>query len=107
MRELLEKVPVVPVVVIDDPDKAIPVAHALVAGGLPIIEVTMRTAAAADAISAISTDVPDAMVGAGTVLSGEQAHKIVDAGARFIVSLPAIHADKSSARRARRGGSTG
>ena len=92
MRDLLEKVPVVPVVVIDDADKAIPVAQALVAGGLPIIEVTMRTAAAADAISAISTDVPDAMVGAGTVLSGEQAHKIVDAGARFIVS-PGLHDD--------------
>ena len=92
MRELLEKVPVVPVVVIDDASKAIPIAQALIAGGLPIIEITMRTAAASDAISAITADVPGAFVGAGTVLSGEQAHEIVSAGAKFIVS-PGLHDD--------------
>lgn len=86
MRALLEKVPVVPVVVIDDADKAVPVARALVAGGLPIIEVTMRTAAAPEAIAAIAREVPDAHIGAGTVLSAEQAETIVAAGARFIVS---------------------
>ena len=86
MKDLLEKTPVVPVVVIDDADKAVPVAEALVQGGLPIIEITMRTAAAPDAIAAIAKQVPDAFVGAGTVLSAEQAESIVGAGARFIVS---------------------
>lgn len=90
MRTLLEQIPVVPVVVIEDASRAVSVANALVAGGLPIIEVTMRTAAAADAIAAIRSEVPDAHVGAGTVLSGEQAHTIVKAGARFIVS-PGLH----------------
>jgi 2-dehydro-3-deoxyphosphogluconate aldolase/(4S)-4-hydroxy-2-oxoglutarate aldolase len=84
--KLLENAPVVPVVVIDDADKAVPVAKALVAGGLPVIEITMRTAAAPEAIAAIAGEVPDALVGAGTVLSAEQAETIVAAGARFIVS---------------------
>jgi len=92
MRELLEHAPVVPVVVIDDVTKAAPVAQALVAGGLPVIEVTMRTAVAADAISAMCVEVPEAVVGAGTVLSAEQAHTIVGAGAKFIVS-PGLHED--------------
>ena len=90
MKSMLEKTPVVPVVVIDDADRAVPVARALVAGGLPIIEVTMRTAAAADAIAAIAAEVPDAFVGAGTVLSAEHAKTIVAAGAKFIVS-PGLH----------------
>lgn len=86
MDKLLENAPVVPVVVIDDADKAVPVAKALVKGGLPVIEITMRTAAAPEAIAAIASEVPDAFVGAGTVLSTEQAETIVAAGARFIVS---------------------
>ncbi len=98
MKSLFEKAPVVPVVVIDDADKAVPVAEALVAGGLPIIEVTMRTAAAADAIAAIADRVPDAFVGAGTVLSADHAHAIVAAGAKFIVS-PGLHEDVVSAAR--------
>lgn len=92
MMDRLEKAPVVPVVVLEDASKAVPVANALVAGGLPVIEVTMRTAAAADAISAIGSEVPDAFVGAGTVLGGEQARTIVSAGAKFIVS-PGLHDD--------------
>ena len=92
MKEQLEKYPVIPVVVIEDAAKAVPVAQALVAGGLPIIEVTMRTAAAADAIAAMSAEVPDALVGAGTVLSAEHARTIVAAGAKFIVS-PGLHDD--------------
>ena len=79
MDKLLENAPVVPVVVIDDADKAVPVAEALVAGGLPVIEITMRTTAAPEAIAAIARDVPDAFVGAGTVLSTEQAETIVAA----------------------------
>ena len=92
MKDQLKHCPVVPVVVIDDAAKAVPLARALVAGGLPIIEVTMRTAAASDAIAMISAEVPDALVGAGTVLSGAQARSIVAAGARFIVS-PGLHED--------------
>ena len=92
MKELLKKDPVIPVVVIEDAAKAVPVANALVDGGLPVIEITMRTAAAADAISAIASEVPAAVVGAGTVLSGEQARTIVAAGAKFIVS-PGLHDD--------------
>lgn len=92
MKDQLARYPVVPVVVIEDAAKAVPVAQALVAGGLPIIEVTMRTAAAADAISAISAEVPDVLVGAGTVLSAEHARTIVAAGAKFIVS-PGLHDD--------------
>lgn len=92
MRDLLEKAPVVPVVVIEDASKAVPVAKALVEGGLPVIEITMRTAAAAEAIASIAAEVPDALVGAGTVLSGEQAETIAAAGARFIVS-PGLHDD--------------
>jgi 2-dehydro-3-deoxyphosphogluconate aldolase/(4S)-4-hydroxy-2-oxoglutarate aldolase len=90
MIEQLEQHPVVPVVVIDDASKAVSVAQALVRGGLPIIEVTMRTAAAADAISEMTKAVPDAVVGAGTVLSAEHARTIVAAGAQFIVS-PGLH----------------
>ncbi len=89
---MLEKVPVVPVVVIDDARHAVPLAKALVAGGLPVIEVTMRTSAAPDAIAAIAEHVPEAFVGAGTVLSSEQAADIVAARAKFIVS-PGLHED--------------
>jgi 2-dehydro-3-deoxyphosphogluconate aldolase/(4S)-4-hydroxy-2-oxoglutarate aldolase len=92
MKSILENIPVVPVVVIDDADKAVAVARALVAGGLPVIEVTMRTSAAPAAIAAIAAEVPEAHVGAGTVLSAEQARSIVAAGARFIVS-PGLHED--------------
>ena len=96
MKSMLQKTPVVPVVVIDDAAKAVPVAKALVAGGLPIIEVTMRTAAAPEAIAAIAEQVPDAFVGAGTVLSADHAKTIVSAGAKFIVS-PGLHTDVVSA----------
>lgn len=90
MSDLFANCPVVPVVVIEDAEKAVPVARALVAGGLPVIEITLRTAAALDAISAVASEVPDAIVGAGTVLGVEQANSAVAAGARFIVS-PGLH----------------
>ncbi len=90
MQALLEQTRVVPVVVIEDASDAVPVAKALIAGGLPIIEITLRTAAAFDAIAAISNDIPEAHVGAGTVLSSDQAHAAVSAGAGFIVS-PGLH----------------
>lgn len=90
MSDLLTNCPVVPVVVIEDAAKAVPVARALLAGGLPVIEITLRTAAAIEAIGAIAAEVPDAVVGAGTVLSAEHAENAVAAGARFIVS-PGLH----------------
>ncbi|MEU6576912.1 bifunctional 4-hydroxy-2-oxoglutarate aldolase/2-dehydro-3-deoxy-phosphogluconate aldolase [Streptomyces sp. NPDC046805] len=83
---LLDLAPVVPVVVIEDASDAVPLARALVAGGLPAVEVTLRTPAALDAIQAIASQVPDAVVGAGTVLGREQVEEAVAAGARFLVS---------------------
>ncbi|MFJ9998054.1 bifunctional 4-hydroxy-2-oxoglutarate aldolase/2-dehydro-3-deoxy-phosphogluconate aldolase [Streptomyces werraensis] len=78
--------PVVPVVVVEDAADAVPLARALVAGGLPAIEVTLRTPAAPDAVRAIAAEVPGAVVGAGTVLTPEQVTEAVAAGARFLVS---------------------
>ena len=69
---VLDLAPVVPVVVIEDAADAVPLARALVAGGLPAIEVTLRTPAALDAIRAIAAEVPDAVVGAGTVLTPDR-----------------------------------
>jgi 2-dehydro-3-deoxyphosphogluconate aldolase/(4S)-4-hydroxy-2-oxoglutarate aldolase len=76
---------VIPVLVIDDAASAEPLARALVAGGLNVLEVTMRTPAALDAIRAMKR-VPGAIVGAGTVVSAEQVEQVADAGAEFIVS---------------------
>ncbi|WP_406257394.1 bifunctional 4-hydroxy-2-oxoglutarate aldolase/2-dehydro-3-deoxy-phosphogluconate aldolase [Streptomyces nigra] len=86
MTSVLDLAPVVPVVVVDDPSDAIPLARALVAGGLRAIEVTLRTPGALDAIRAIADAVPEAVVGAGTVLAPEQVRRSVEAGARFLVS---------------------
>ncbi|MGY4976125.1 bifunctional 4-hydroxy-2-oxoglutarate aldolase/2-dehydro-3-deoxy-phosphogluconate aldolase [Streptomyces sp. 900105755] len=83
---VLDLAPVVPVVVIEDAAAAVPLARALVEGGLPVIEVTLRTPAALDAIRAVAAAVPDAVVGAGTVLTPEQVTECVAAGARFLVS---------------------
>ena len=83
---LLDRVPVVPVVVVDDLAQAVPVARALVAGGLPVIELTLRTLVALDAIRAIADEVPEILVGAGTVLTPGQAKEARDAGAQFLVS---------------------
>ncbi|MFI1352483.1 bifunctional 4-hydroxy-2-oxoglutarate aldolase/2-dehydro-3-deoxy-phosphogluconate aldolase [Streptomyces sp. NPDC020898] len=77
---------VIPVVVIDDLADALPLARALVAGGLPAIEVTLRTPVALDAIRAIADGVPGAVVGAGTVISPVQVAGALAAGARFLVS---------------------
>jgi 2-dehydro-3-deoxyphosphogluconate aldolase/(4S)-4-hydroxy-2-oxoglutarate aldolase len=77
---------IVPVIVIDDPDDAVPLARALIDGGLSCIEITFRTARAAEAIGRIAAAVPEALVGAGTVLSPALAATAWDAGARFIVA---------------------
>ncbi|UNO42375.1 bifunctional 4-hydroxy-2-oxoglutarate aldolase/2-dehydro-3-deoxy-phosphogluconate aldolase [Streptomyces sp. MST-110588] len=78
--------PVVPVVVLEDPADAVPLARALLAGGLPAIEVTLRTGGALEAIRAVAEQVPEAVVGAGTVLTPVQVTAAVTAGARFLVS---------------------
>ncbi|MGW6209224.1 bifunctional 4-hydroxy-2-oxoglutarate aldolase/2-dehydro-3-deoxy-phosphogluconate aldolase [Streptomyces sp. NPDC055089] len=83
---VLDLAPVMPVVVLEDAADAVPLARALVAGGLPAIEVTLRTTAALDAIRAIAAEVPDAVVGAGTVISARNVSDTVAAGARFLVS---------------------
>lgn len=83
--EVIDRIRVVPVVVLDDAADAAPLAAAMVAGGLPIAEVTFRTAAAADAIREMSAN-PEILVGAGTVVTAEQVDQAVAAGARFIVS---------------------
>ncbi|MGW5210168.1 bifunctional 4-hydroxy-2-oxoglutarate aldolase/2-dehydro-3-deoxy-phosphogluconate aldolase [Streptomyces sp. NPDC004051] len=83
---VLDLAPVVPVVVVEDAVDAVPLARALVAGGLTAIEVTLRTPAALDAVRAIAAEVPDAVVGAGTVITPGQVGEVVAAGARFLVS---------------------
>lgn len=77
---------IVPVVKIDQANDAVALARALTEGGLPVAEITFRTEAAQDAIRNISSEVPEVLVGAGTVLTKEQAQQAIDAGARFIVS---------------------
>jgi 2-dehydro-3-deoxyphosphogluconate aldolase/(4S)-4-hydroxy-2-oxoglutarate aldolase len=84
--DLLRRFRVVPVIVIDSADRAIGLADALLAGGLPCAEVTFRTPAAAEALRRIAAERPDVVIGAGTVLSPEQAARAREAGARFIVS---------------------
>ncbi|MFB4308894.1 bifunctional 4-hydroxy-2-oxoglutarate aldolase/2-dehydro-3-deoxy-phosphogluconate aldolase [Actinomadura sp. GTD37] len=85
-EDLLDLAPVIPVVVLDDAEAAVPLARALVEGGLPVIEVTLRTPSAVEAITRIATEVPDAVVGAGTVVRPEDAETSAAAGARFLVS---------------------
>ncbi|MCP3801724.1 bifunctional 4-hydroxy-2-oxoglutarate aldolase/2-dehydro-3-deoxy-phosphogluconate aldolase [Allokutzneria sp. A3M-2-11 16] len=85
-HELLEISPVVPVVVIDDEAHAVPLAQALLRGGIGVIEVTLRTPAALRAIERIAEEVPDIVLGAGTVTAPEHAAKSAAAGARFLVT---------------------
>lgn len=82
---VLKAGPVVPVVVIPDESAAVPLARALLAGGIKVIEVTLRTPAAAAAIRNISRDVPEIVVGAGTVASKADVETAVESGARFLV----------------------
>ena len=77
---------VVPVVVLDDVKDAVATANALLAGGVDVMEITFRTAAAADSIKAVAENCPDMLVGAGTVITLEQCKKAVECGAKFIVS---------------------
>lgn len=89
MKNILEsisKIGIVPVITIDDIEKAVPLAKALVAGGIPCAEITFRTAQAAQAIREITAAVPEIIVGAGTVISIDLAKQAVAAGAQFIVA---------------------
>lgn len=86
VRAVLKLAPVIPVFTSDDVDDAVQVAQALFRGGLPVIEVTLRTPRAMDAIRAMVEAVPDAVVGAGTVLTPAQMEAARAAGARFAVS---------------------
>jgi len=83
---ILKRAPVIPVLTVHGPDDAVPLAQALVEGGLPVLEVTLRTEGALKAIEAIAHAVPDAIVGAGTVLSASQVEEARSAGSRFLVS---------------------
>lgn len=82
----LEQLGVFPIIVIDRAEDAVPLGEALLKAGLPCAEVTFRTPAAAEAIQTLAREFPEMLVGAGTVLSIEQADRAIDSGARFILS---------------------
>lgn len=86
MAAIAARAPVVPVLTIDRPESAVPLARALVKAGLPVLEITLRTEVAMDALRAIVAEVPEAIVGAGTVLNPAQLDRVQQAGARFAVS---------------------
>lgn len=86
MLDLLTGRPVIPVIEINNPADAVPLAKALLAGGISVIEVTFRTDAAVDAIERIIADVPEMTVGAGTVVTEEQAKRAIDLGVAFGVA---------------------
>jgi 2-dehydro-3-deoxyphosphogluconate aldolase / (4S)-4-hydroxy-2-oxoglutarate aldolase len=86
MHEIFERTTVVPVLTIERLEDALPLAGALVRGGLTVLEVTFRTEAAAPAIAAIARELPDAVVGAGTLLRPNDITQALEAGAKFLVS---------------------
>ena len=86
IAEIAARTPVIPVLTIERLADAVPLARALVKGGLPVLEITFRTGVALEALAAIAREVPDAVVGAGTVLDETQVRQALSAGARFGVS---------------------
>ena len=82
LNELLKR-PVIPVIVIDDANDAVPLAEALLAGGMDVIEVTCRTAAAPEALARIKKELPEMLLGAGTVVTPDQARMCIDTGVNF------------------------
>ncbi len=86
IEEILARTPVIPVLILHKLEHAVPLAHALVAGGIEVIEVTMRTPIALDAVEAIAKSVPEALIGVGTLTRPEQFVQAADAGAQFAVS---------------------
>ncbi len=86
IKEVMTTSPVMPVMVINQLDQAVPLAKALVDGGLKVLEITLRTPVALDAIRKIKAEVPGAIVGAGTIINTDTLQQAIDAGAEFIVS---------------------
>ncbi|MCQ8116450.1 bifunctional 4-hydroxy-2-oxoglutarate aldolase/2-dehydro-3-deoxy-phosphogluconate aldolase [Methylomonas rosea] len=86
IKEVMNTSPVMPVMVINQLDQAVPLARALVEGGLKVLEITLRTPVALDAIRRIKAEVPGAIVGAGTIINIQTLKNAIDAGAEFIVS---------------------
>ena len=84
--ERIEKCGIVPVVVLENARDAVPAAAAMLRGGVDVMEITFRTAAAAESIQAVTRECPDMLVGAGTVITLEQCRRAVECGAKFIVS---------------------
>ncbi|HFC8517211.1 bifunctional 4-hydroxy-2-oxoglutarate aldolase/2-dehydro-3-deoxy-phosphogluconate aldolase [Neisseria weaveri] len=89
-QDILTTSPVIPVIAIDNPDTAVDLAAALVAGGIRTLEITLRTPFGLEAIRQIKRELPEAVVGAGTVINAEQLKAVEDAGAAFAIS-PGIH----------------
>ena len=86
MIKRIEALGIVPVVRLDRAEDAVPLAQALIAGGLPVAEITFRTEAAEESIRRVSAAFPDMLVGAGTVLTIDQVERALGAGAKFIVT---------------------
>jgi len=84
--EVMQVSPIIPVIAIDDADAAIDLANALIEGGIRILEITLRTPAALEAIERIASHCPDAVIGAGTVLTPDDLRRVDDAGAQFSIS---------------------
>lgn len=99
IRSVLSASPVMPVIVVDEPAHAVPLAKALVAGGIKVLEVTLRTPAALEAIRAMAAEVPEALVGAGTIVTPEDLTRAAEAGACFAVSPGASPRLLDAARR--------
>ncbi len=86
IKDIMNTSPVIPVMVINKLEHAVPLANALVEGGLKVLEITLRTSVALAAIKKIKAEVPNAIVGAGTIINVETLDKAIDAGSEFIVS---------------------
>ncbi len=86
IKDIMNTSPIIPVMVINKLEHAVPLATALVEGGLKVLEITLRTPVALEAIKKIKAEVPDAIVGAGTIINLETLEKTIDAGSEFIVS---------------------
>ena len=86
VSQTISNIGIIPVIAFNSVDEAVPLCRALVAGGLPAAEVTFRTACAEDCIKIINQEVPDMLLGAGTVLTADQADRAMAAGAKFIVA---------------------
>ena len=86
IQDIMNTSPVIPVMVINNVEQAVPLAHALVESGLKVLEITLRTPAALESIQAIKAEVPDAIVGAGTIIDSRTLQQSIAAGAEFLVS---------------------